>query len=183
MKLIDKFLVRIPLSEISIKTTINSYAVIERIEHTMKPTYMRPQRNQYFTFEGSYEGNYFVIQAHLKNPDGGDAFPNYGSIGVWSFQIPFRYEISPCFYGRVFDVDGGSVLKGHFGFPLPFVLAPLIIVALFLVNAFHLESAFLTIFIIAAFPLMIFGYIQFVIEREGLTDFLAGLFFNAIRKD
>src|SRR5512138_3089131 len=126
MNIIDEMLARIPISEVTIKTTLGSYAVIELIEARAKPGRLKRQGKQWFSFEASYRGNYFKIQAHLTNYDGEDAFPPN------TFAI-IPLETSPTFYGRVFDRgEEGAIIRGHFGFPSPGLIALCILLLLLL---------------------------------------------------
>lgn len=182
MNIFDKILVRVPFSEVTIKTTINSYSVIERIEQGLKPFLMKPQKHQFFTFEGSYEGNYFVLQGHLRNANREDAFPNTSHVRVAFIRIPVRTETSPTFYGRVFDEgENGAIIKGHFGVPFP-TFALMCALALFGIAKYYPEWSGISI-ALALFLIMwsVMGLVEFSTERKGLIDFLHGLFYDVIK--
>lgn len=184
MNILDKLIVRIHFSEVTIKTTINSHAVIERIEHGLKPFFIKRQGKQFFTFDGLYEGNYFVLQGHLRNADGGDAFSTTFYVGVAFIRIPVNAETSPKFYGRVFDDgDHGSTIKGHFGIPFPtfalICVMALLGVAKFYPNWAELSAGFSLILIIWSLA----SLIEFTTERKGIIDFLSGLFNDVIKKE
>lgn len=137
MNFIDKFFARFPLNEVTIQTTINSYAVIERIEFGVQPFFAKWPKGVFFTFEGAYAGNYFVLQGHLRDPNGEDAYPSSTFIGFGSFGIRIPTETSPKFYGRVFDDgDNGSTIRGHFGFPFPIFALMCVIILLVLALVF-----------------------------------------------
>jgi len=182
MNIIDKVLVRIPFNEVTIRTTINSYSVIERIEHGLKPFFIKRQKGQFFTFEGAYEGNYFVLQGHLRNSNGDDAFPNTSYVGIAFIRIPVKTETSPTFYGRVFD-DGenGAIIKGHFGIPFPTFALTCVLILLGFAKFYPKWS---DISIGLSFFLIIWSVmslIEFTTERKGIIDFLKGLFYDVIK--
>lgn len=182
MNIIDNFLVRIPLTEITIKTTINSYSVIERIEYGVKPFFMRQQKGQFFTFNGTYEGNYFILQGHLRNPDGEDAFPSTSYINIAFIRIPLQTETSPTFYGRVFDDDdNGAIIKGHFGIPFPTFALICVIGLLGFAKFYPKWSEYSLIFSFFLIMRSIFSLIEFVTERKGIIEFLKGLFYDVIK--
>ena len=120
MRRLDEMLVRIPASTVKLKTTINSHAVIERLEYSVMPVFTRWKRERHFVFDGSFEGNYFTIRARFKESNNEEVFPPY-NVFVYGFRL-FSIETSPVFYGRVFDDgDAGSTIEGHFGVPFPFL--------------------------------------------------------------
>lgn len=181
MNIINKFLARIPFTEVTIRTTINSYAVIERIEYGVKPILTKRNRGEFFTFHGSYEGNYFKIQAHLRNSDGEDAFPSNKSVGIGFIQFPVNMETSPVFYGRVFDNGGdGAIIKGHFGLPFPTLglLFALALLATQWINQKWTDALMILSIFLILWSVM--NITEFAIERKGILDFLKGLFYDVI---
>lgn len=181
MNILDETLAKFPMSEVVIKTSIGSYAVIERVEFATKPMLIKKQNNQYFTFSGTYKANYFKIQSHLRNPDGNDAFPSNSSIRIAFVRIPLNLETSPIFYGRVFDDDQGSVLRGHFGFPFPALLSLGVMILLVIGKIYPNLSEFAFGISLVMIVWAIFSLIEFFTERKGIIDFLRGLFFDVVR--
>lgn len=187
MNLLDNYIAKIPLSEVTIKTTINSVAVLERIEWGTRPCYRKPFQGDYFTFHSSYYGNYFRVQSHFRKSDGKDTFPKYWPtirIAFLILKLPFGVETSPVFYGRVFDDgDQGATIKGHFGIPFP-ILSLFCVLLLMLIAKSTPDLKELTL-TIAAFLLFwsIISVIEFIVERKGIIDFLAGLFHDVYRKE
>lgn len=124
MRRLDEVLVKIPASTVKLKTTVNSHAVIERLEYSVMPVFTRRKRERHFVFDGSFEGNYFTIRARFKESNNEEVFPPE-SIFVTIYIFVFRlvtFETSPVFYGRVFgDGEVGSTIEGHFGVPFPFL--------------------------------------------------------------
>jgi hypothetical protein len=182
MNIIDKILVRLPFSEVTIRTTINSSSVIERVEQGLKPFFIKRQKGQFFTFDGSYNGNYFVLQGHLRNSNGDDAFPNTSYLGIAFIRIPVKIETSPTFYGSVFDDgDNGAIIKGHFGVPFP-IFALICVLVLLGVAKFYPEWSELLIgFSIFLIIWSIMSLIEFATERKGIINFLEGLFYDVIK--
>lgn len=182
MNIIDKFLARIPLTEVTIWTTINSNAVMERIEYGLMPVLIKRNRGEFFTFHGSYDENYFKIQARLKNSDGEDTFPNDISVGIGFIRFPINIETSPIFYGRVFDDgDNGSIIKGHFGLPFPtlgLLLALVLLTIQWIVPKWSNLFAILIVFLILW---SVMNMMEFITERKGILDFLKGLFYDVIQ--
>lgn len=182
MNIIEKSLAKIPFNEVTIKTSIPAKAVIERIDHGVKPFFNRRQQGQFFTFDGSYDENYFKIQGHLRNSDGEDAFPNKASIRIAFVRLPLQMETSPTFYARVFDdEDNGATIKGHFGIPFP--AFTLVCVLLLLLTAkiyprFSDISLFFSIFMLIW---SVTSILEFITERKGIIDFLKGLFYDVIK--
>ncbi len=184
MNLLDQVLVRIPFREVTIRTTINSYSVIERLECGIRPTFRKPSKGPFFTFEGSYHGNYFVLRGHWRNPNGEDAFPNTFYVRIAFLSIPVQIETSPKFYGRVFD-DGerGAIIAGHFGIPSP-AAALSCVLALLGIAKFYPHWSEIALGL--AFLLFIWSFprlLEFFIEKEGILNFLQGLFYDVIRKE
>ena len=177
MNPIDLVLAKVPISEITIKTTINSCAVIERIDRCILPIFRTRQNGQYFIFDGSYEGNYFFLRGHLKNCDGKDAFTSNSYVGFAFIRIPVKIETSPIFYGRVFnDGENGSTIKGHFGIPFP-TLTLVIVLGLF--AAAKLLPKWSELIISPSLILIFLSVMhldQFITERKGIIDLLKGLF-------
>ncbi len=182
MNIFDDILARIPLTEVTIKTTLPAYAVMERVDYGVRPCLMRRQRSQYFTFEGSSEGNYFKIQGHLTNPNGKDAFPRGGYIGIAFIGVPLNIETSPTFYGRVFNDGEGAIIRGHFAVPFP--MLSLLVVMLLLVLGWMFPRLHEISLGFSLFMVMwsIMSLIEYVTERKGILDFLQGLFFGVIKK-
>jgi len=179
MNSIDKFLAKIPLNDVTIRTDIDSVSVIERIDFGVRPVHRSRQRSHYYSFEGSYYGNYFRIQGHLMNPDGSDVFPEgvlYLSVGFIGF--PFGIESSPTFYGRVFDDGEGSIIRGHFALPFPILSLLVVLLLLFIgsvIPFFQFYAHSLSIFLVVW---SITSWIEFFIERKAILDFLKGLLFD-----
>jgi hypothetical protein len=182
MNMIDKILARIPFSEVAYRTTINSYSVIERIEQGVKPFLVKWQKDQFFTFDGSYTGNYFILQGHLRNPDGEDAFPNTPTVGIAFIRIPVKIETSPTFYGRVIDDgDNGATINGHFGIPFP-IFALLCVIVLLGIAKLYPEWSDISLFFSIFFLMWsIMSLNEFITERKGMIDFLNGLFYDVIK--
>lgn len=179
MNSVEQILVKIPITEITIKTTIHSQAVIQRIEHGVKPTFHKLQRGawDYFTFRGSAKGNFFVVKADLKDREGNDVFKNKVGIGVLFVRMWINLNTTPVFYGRVFDTpDGGSLIQGHFGMPLP-TMGLVCILVLALIGRIY-PSWSNPILVIGLFLLLasVVSLMEFAVERKGLLDFLRGLF-------
>jgi hypothetical protein len=177
-------LVRIPASTVKLKTTINSHAVIERLEYSVMPVFVRWKREQHFVFDGSFEGNYFTIRARLIESNNEEVFPPdsfFVTILFFTFRL-LTVETSPVFYGRVFDDgDAGSTIEGHFGVPAPF-LCLISILVLGIVSAIIPGSmGFLPEFSMLMIFVSIFKIPEFITERNGIIDFLKGLFFDVIR--
>ncbi len=181
MNKIDLFFAKITISEVVLKTSINSLAVIERLEYALKPMLKKKQDGEYYIFYGSYWGNYFKIQGHQMNPDGTDAFPNEGEVRFAIFSFPIRIETSPSFYGRVFDDEAGSIIRGHFG--LPFIILSLVCFLIIYFITWLLPKLANVTLIFALFFLMwsLFSIIEFIMERKAIIDFLKGLYFDVIR--
>lgn len=175
MNRLDETLARVPLNEVTIRTTIDSYAVIERIQHAVQPVLFIPRKGQSFTFHGSCRGNYFKLHCHYYNSDGEDAYPNWELFGL-------ALETSPAFYGRVFDLEAGSaVIRGHFGLPLPtFLLSCALSMLLFGMLSKSCEdfAFFLSLGLIFY---SVFSMFEFYTERKGILDFLKGLFFDVTK--
>ena len=181
MNIFDEFIAKIPVSEVTIKTSISSYAVIERLERGIMPSFIIRHRESSFSFEGSYSGNYFRLQGHFINSDGEDAFPNKTSVGIGFIRLPVRIETSPTFYGRVRDTDNGSIIKGHFGFPFP-ILSLFLVLILFIFAMFYpaingVVLGFATFLLVWS----VFSLPEFITERKGIMDFLKGLFSDVIK--
>jgi len=178
---LDRILARIPFTEVTIKTSVSSFAVIERVGCGLQPALFMRQRSQFFTFEGSDQGNYFKIQGHLRNPDGQDAFPNKIYIGIAFIRIPLRIETSPTFYGRVFDDADGAIIRGHFAIPFP-ILALVIVLLLFLFGVVYPVWLKLSLWIsLCLIAWSLVSLVEFITERQGILDFLKGLFADVIR--
>lgn len=181
MNAIDNILARIPVREVTIKTAIDSYAVIERLQHGVAPLPLPPrQRTFFFTFEGSYEGNFFKIQAHARNPTGEDLFPP-ATVRIGFLQSPFPIETSPVFYGRVFDrEEGGALIQGHFGIPFPALGSLCTLIILAAGKAYPAWGTFSFTLSLFFLVLSIETLVEFHIERKAILDFLQGLFYDAI---
>lgn len=176
MNILDEILARIPISEVTIKTTIDSYAVIERIEYWAKPGRIRRQGKQWFIFDGSYRGNYFKIQGHKTNYDGVDAFPTNTFTGI-------PIETSPAFYGRVFDDGDGSIIRGHFGLPFPGLIALGILLLLFVGRIYpNWWNTSLGVSLLLM-VWIVFSLVELIVERRGVLDFLKGLFSDVIQTE
>ena len=183
MNIIDKFLARIPISEVIITTTINSYSVIERVEHGVQRSYKKRQWEPFFTFDGSFVGNYFKIQGHLIDPSGEDTSPGSFSIGI-PFLNFLRIEVSPKFYGRVFDdPKTGAIIRGHFGVPFPtlfLIFALLMLVIGFLYQDWADYSLGFALFLVLCSVLSLREYLT---VRKEIIDFLKGLFHEVTKAD
>lgn len=184
MNIIEKSLAKIPFNEVIIKTTIPAKAIIERIDYGVKPFFNRRQQGQFFTFDGSYEENYFKIQGHLRNPNGEDAFPNKVSIRIAFVRLPLRIETSPTFYGRVFDDENnGATIKGHFGIPFPTFALVCVLVVLLIAKIYPRFSEISLFFSIFLLIWSVTSIIEFITERKGIIDFLKGLFHDVIKTE
>ena len=120
--------------------------------------------------------------------DGKDAFTANRAITinllVFSFKIPYRFETSPIFYASVFDDEAGSVIKGHFGLPLPFIY--LISAIVLLLGAKILSGAVQSYLFVLAIGLTIVGVSrlrEFFTEREGTLEFIRKVFDDVSRED
>ena len=181
MNAIDKILAKLPLNHVTIRTTIDSASIIERIEFGIQPTQRKRQRSEYYTFEGSYYGNYFKIQGHLMNPDGSDAFPKGGPyVSVGFVGIPLNIETSPTFYGRVFDKEEGSIISGHFALPFPILSLLLVIILLIGGLIFPVIQIVTHTLVLILLLWSVSSLIEFYTERKAIIDFLKGLLFDVI---
>jgi hypothetical protein len=183
MNPLGEFLAKLPLTEVSLKTSIGSYSVMERLDAGFMPALRMRHSGSFYTFQGNHKGNYFQIQCHFCNPDGKDAFPNESWLSVGPIRIPFRIETSPNFYGRVFDDAGGSYIQGHFGIPAPTLALIGVPFILFLRKMVPPLDGLSFFFMIALIFFAVFGMNEYYIERKGIIDFLKGLFGDVIRKD
>jgi len=180
MRRLDEVLVKIPASTVMLKTTIPSYAVIERLEYSVMPVFTRWKKEQHFVFDGSFTGNYFTIQAKLKESNNEDVFPPQ-SVFVNGFRL-FSVETSPVFYGRVFDDgDAGSTIQGHFGVPFPFLCLLSVLVSGGIAMIISGLMKFLPEFALIMIFISVFSMPEFITERDGVIDFLKGLFYDVIR--
>ena len=186
MNHVDHFLARIRTNGVVIKTTLDSYSVIEKIEDGLRSNRKIRRRGSLYSYEGSYEGNYFKIQCHYHNQDGTDAFTADRAITInlpfYSFEIPYRFETSPVFYANVFDDEAGAVIRGHFGIPLPFIY--LIIAIVLLLGARSLSGTIRAYLLVLAIGLIIGGLNklrEFFTEQDGILEFLHHQFKDDIR--
>jgi hypothetical protein len=174
-------LVRIPASTVKLKTTINSHTVIERLEYSVMPVFTRWKRERHFVFDGSFEGNYFTIRARFKESNNEEVFPPY-NVFVYGFRL-FSIETSPVFYGRVFDDgDAGSTIQGHFGVPFPFLCLISVLAIGGIAAIIPGLPNLLPEFSLIAIFLSLFGIREFITERNGVVDFLKGLFYDVVRE-
>ena len=155
---------------------------MERVDYGVRPCLTRGQRSQYFTFEGSSEGNYFKIQGHLTNPNGTDVFPRGGYIGIAFIAIPLNIETSPTFYGRAFNDGDGAIIRGHFAIPFPMFSLLVVLLLLALDWMFPRLHDFSFIFSLFLISWSIMSLVEYLTERRGILDFLKGLFFDVIKK-
>jgi len=182
MNSVEKYLAKLPYNEITIRTTINSLSVIERIEFGVLPVERKRQRTQYYSFEGSYHGNYFKIQGHLINPDGSDVFPKAGYISIGFIGFPLGIESSPAFYGKVFDSEEGSIINGHFAIPFSFILLLVVLLVIYLGRVFPGFYSFSTILSMFLLLWSFSSLFEYFIERKAIIDFLKGLLFDVIKE-
>jgi hypothetical protein len=188
MNILDLILARINANAVKVKTTVDSYAVIERIEKYLGKGRKIRDGDSFYTYEGTYKGNYFKIQCHLLDAFGNDKFPAEKWITVdlpfYSFQIPYRFETSPVFYANVFDDESGSVIRGHFGIPLPFLY--LIAAIVMLLGALWLGGTIRSYLFVLGIGLTIIGtrhLREFFTEREGTLIFIQNIFKDVIREE
>jgi hypothetical protein len=178
MHLIDQIIARIPISEVVIKTSIKSYAVIERIECGVMPAFFWRGNGRYFTFYSNYSSNYFIIQSTIREPDGKDSYPTIIYVSIGPVGFPIKIETSPIFFGRVFDDEQGSTIRGHFGFAIPHLL--LVVALISLIMARFISS--ISVIANGLTGLLLLGSIlslrEFIDERDCTIDFLTGLFYN-----
>lgn len=179
----EEFLAKIPLTELTIKTTIPSYSVIERIEYGIKPFLVKRQGGEFYTFEGAYYGSHFKIQSKYRKSNGEDAFPNGFLLSIPLFAAWIKMETSPVFYGRVIEESKGATIKGHFGIPFPIGALLAALILLLAGKLYPIISGYtntLSVFLIAA---SLFSLTEFITERKGTIDFMKGLFYDVIRQD
>jgi len=181
MNKLDLFFAKIPISEITIRASINSLAVIKRLEYSFKPTIMLMKNEEQYEIYGSYWGNYFKIRGHILNSDGTNVFPQGLVVGFAFLRFTIKVDTSPMFYGRVFDDKDGSTIRGHFG--LPFIIFSLMCVLLILIICWFFPKLadFLGFFAIAFLFWTSYASIEFIAERKAIIDFLKGLYFDVIR--
>jgi hypothetical protein len=183
MHIIDKIIARIPISEVVIRTSIKSYAVIERIECGIQPSFFRDHFERYFTFHQDWSSNYFIIQSTIHEPDGSDAYPMIIYVSIGPVGFPIKIEASPIFYGRVFDDEQGSTIRGHFGFAFPHLLVSLAILSLIIGRLIPIISETTNGLSILLISGSVFALRGFIDERDCTIDFLTGLFYNVPRVD
>jgi hypothetical protein len=185
MNTIDHFLTRLPFNSVTIKTNLDSYSVISRIELAERMKLRRRNENRYFTFETDYEGNYFTIQARTCKEDGSDEFKPTGTLTILGIGIPIPIEQSPILYGRVFDNEGGqrSTIRCHFGLPIPIYLASLSLMMVLLTFIYPNWVEFTMTVFSLCFIWSIYAFYQFVVERNGIIDFMTRLFNDVISNE
>jgi hypothetical protein len=181
MNIIDKLYTRIIIPVVIIKTSIDSYTVIERIENAVESIKIEPQVSDYFSYRAEYDGNYFSIQSRLHKPDGSDEFPTRKYISIGPFHIPVYVESSPTFYASVFDDEKGSVIWGHFGFPIHVLLAVLAIGFIFLGVVYPFWSKATSLMFALLIIASIRSLYQSILERKGIKEFLKKLLADVIR--
>jgi hypothetical protein len=186
MNLLDLLLTRIDTNAVVARTTIDSYAAIERIEKWLGSNRKYRKEGYFYTYEGSYKGNYFKIRCHMCSAEGIDAFPADQAITInlpfYSFRIPYRFETSPVFYANVFDDEDGSVIRGHFGIPIPFIY--LINAIMVLIVAKFLGGVLRSYFFVLGIGLTILGIRnlrEFFTEREATLELIQKLFKDVLR--
>jgi hypothetical protein len=183
MNIIDNLLARIPINEVMIKTTINSYAVIERIDRSGQPDLIIPEGHPTYTVESEFDGNYFKVRGKLFDEKGNEQFPS-PTLRLFGIAILLPIRIDPVFHGRVFDDgDRGSTIYGNFGLPFSILLL-LCALALLLAGKLYPRLAEdFTSFTFFLVLVSVFNFPQFYSERSEVVDFLKGLFFDVIRKE
>jgi len=188
MNLLDHFLARINTNAVVIKTTIDSYAVIETIEKWLGANRKIRKGESFYSYKGSYKGNYFKIQCHFHEADGTDAYTADRALTInlpfYSFEIPYRFENSPVFYAHVVDDEAGSVIRGHFGIPFPFIY--FITAIVLLLGAKVLSGVLRSYLFVLAIGLTIVGIRrlrEFFTEREGILEFIQRMFMEVFREN
>lgn len=183
MNAIDNFVARIPFSEVTIRTSLNSYEVIERIERGVAPAFNKKNGGEFYTFEGGYDGNYFVIQTHRRKETGEDAYPDDFYVTLLFFRFKVKAEASPIFYGRVFDDEQtGSTIKGHFGLPFPTFCLLIALIMMGFIIRFPQYRDGLAIIPMVSVLISLWTLNEFIDERKGILDFLKGLFYDVTVK-
>ncbi len=183
MKIIDDMLARIPLKEVELKTSLPSPQVIERLKVGLMPVLIKRNREEYFTFEGSYNGFYMKIRCHLHDREGKHEFQQTGFISMLFFVLPIRLDTSPTFYGWITDDEKGSIIRGHFGLPYPIVTLLIAMAAIWITMSFPILEKLTFIVVFFSLFMSITSIIGFIVERKAIIDFLKGLFFDVIRKE
>lgn len=176
MYFIEKLIAQLPVSEISIKTSLTPYAAAEFVEEKLKWNKGLSPAPGLAGFEAKCDDLYFIVQGVWNPPENSKGFETDLHIEVPFRKKPVRWNQSVKFYGRIRpDDENGAVITGHFGIPIPtfLLLCSVVFFGLTFVLPGDFESYFslgmiLLIFSIACFP-------RFVLEREKTVQYLKRL--------
>jgi|WetSurMetagenome_2_1015567.scaffolds.fasta_scaffold354437_2 hypothetical protein len=185
MNTIADFLTRIPITSLSIKTSIKTYAVLERIKNAIDQQETMDKQEKGYFYVVDIEDNYFLLQtAYVKKYESNVLIPE-NRISFGNAYNLLSMDPVPIFFGKVLDSEygDGAIINGHFGIPAPIYLALAVPVLILLTFGFpNVVSCSLPLAGLFLFRSLISVY-QFINERKGIKTYLNELFKDVIFED